>query len=208
MGRPRPGSTSWKRSSPVPCRTRAGLPRSLAPLLGLDGSARYPAQDLTPQQRKTRTFQVLVDQLEGLAQRQPVLVVLEDLHWIDPTTRELFDLVIDRLQRLPALLVVDLSPRAGASLDGLSARHAAHPQPLGPGRGGKIGRCRDWRAGAAGRHGRGDSGANRRRALVRGGADEGRARVRSAGDGGQTGAWCSAAARDPEHAPGLAGSPS
>jgi predicted ATPase/class 3 adenylate cyclase len=82
----------------------------LAPLLGLDGSTRYPAEDLTPQQRKARTLQALVDQLEGLARREPVLVVLEDLHWLDPTTRELFDLVVDRLQRLPVLLAATFRP--------------------------------------------------------------------------------------------------
>ena len=87
-----------------------GAAALLAPLLGLDGAARYPAQDLTPQQRKVSTLQILMDQLEGLARRQPVFVVLEDLHWIDPTTRELFDLVVDRLPGLPVLLVATFRP--------------------------------------------------------------------------------------------------
>ncbi len=90
----------------------------LAPLLGLDGSARYPTQDLTPQQRKARTLQALVDQLEGLARREPVLVLLEDLRWLDPTTRELFDLVVERLQRLPVLLVATFRPELSAPWTG------------------------------------------------------------------------------------------
>ena len=82
----------------------------LAPLLGLDGSVRYPATDLPPQQRKERTLRVLVDQLEGLARRGQVLMVLEDMHWLDPTTRELFDIAVDRLRHLPVLLVATFRP--------------------------------------------------------------------------------------------------
>ena len=61
----------------------------IAALLGIDAGARYPAPDLTPQQRRARTLAVLVEQLLGLARRRPVLMVLEDAHWIDPTTLEL-----------------------------------------------------------------------------------------------------------------------
>ena len=82
----------------------------LAPLLGLDGSVRYPAMDLPPQQRKEQTLRVLVDQLEGLARRGKVLMVLEDMHWLDPTTRELFDIAVDRLRNLPVLLVATFRP--------------------------------------------------------------------------------------------------
>ena len=49
-----------------------------------------------------RTLQALVDQLIGLAGGRPVLFVLEDAHWIDPTTLELLDLCLDRGSALPA----------------------------------------------------------------------------------------------------------
>ena len=61
----------------------------IAALLGVPTGERYPPLDLTPQRQKQRTLEVLVDQLEGLAAEQPVLLVYEDVHWIDPTTLEL-----------------------------------------------------------------------------------------------------------------------
>jgi len=81
-----------------------------AALLSLDGSGRYPALDLTPQAQKARTFQALLQQMEGLAARRPVLMVLEDAHWLDPTTRELFELAVDRIQHRPVLLVATFRP--------------------------------------------------------------------------------------------------
>jgi predicted ATPase len=51
--------------------------------------------NLTPEVQKLRTFEALLGQVIGLAEQRPVLMVLEDAHWIDPTTRELFELVID-----------------------------------------------------------------------------------------------------------------
>jgi class 3 adenylate cyclase/tetratricopeptide (TPR) repeat protein len=81
----------------------------LSELLGLSAPGRE-RPELTPQQRRARTFQALLAQLEGLAARQPVLMVLEDAHWLDPTSLELFGLVVDRIQRLPVLLVVTHRP--------------------------------------------------------------------------------------------------
>jgi predicted ATPase len=49
-------------------------------------------------------------QLEGLAARQPVLVVWEDVHWSDPTTRESLDLLVDRVLRLRVLMILTFRP--------------------------------------------------------------------------------------------------
>jgi predicted ATPase len=49
-------------------------------------------------------------QLEGLARTQPVLMIFEDLHWIDPTSRELLDLILARIDHLPVLLVATFRP--------------------------------------------------------------------------------------------------
>jgi predicted ATPase/class 3 adenylate cyclase len=88
----------------------AGAP-VFADLLAIPSEGRYPPLEITPQQRKARTFAALLAYLEGLAHRQgPVLMVLEDAHWIDPTTLELFELIIERILRLPALLVVTSRP--------------------------------------------------------------------------------------------------
>jgi predicted ATPase/class 3 adenylate cyclase len=81
----------------------------LAELLGLPVECRE-RPELTPQQRRMRTFQAFLAQLEGWAAKQTVLVVLEDAHWLDPTSLELFGLAIKRIQRLPVLLVVTHRP--------------------------------------------------------------------------------------------------
>ena len=57
----------------------------IANLLSVPTGDRYPPLDLTPQKRKEKTLQALLAQLEGLAAREPVLMVFEDVHWIDPT---------------------------------------------------------------------------------------------------------------------------
>jgi tetratricopeptide (TPR) repeat protein len=69
---------------------------------------------MSPQRQKKRTLAMLVDQLAGLAARRPVLVVWEDVHWNDPTSRELLDLIIDRAQSLRALVVITFRPEFAA----------------------------------------------------------------------------------------------
>ena len=81
-----------------------------ATLLSLPFDARYPALDLTPREQKERTILALTDLLGGLAKQRPVLFILEDAHWIDPTTLELFTRTIDQLQRWPILLIVTFRP--------------------------------------------------------------------------------------------------
>jgi DNA-binding winged helix-turn-helix (wHTH) protein/predicted ATPase len=82
----------------------------LADLLSLPDSDQHPLPNLSPQRKKERTLEALVRQLEGLARQQPVMTVFEDAHWIDPTSRELLDLTIDRLRTMPVLLIVTFRP--------------------------------------------------------------------------------------------------
>jgi class 3 adenylate cyclase/predicted ATPase len=82
----------------------------LADLLSLPVSERYPLPNLSPQRKKERTLEALIRQLEGLACRQPIVMVFEDAHWIDPTSRELLDLTVDRVRSLPVLLIVTFRP--------------------------------------------------------------------------------------------------
>lgn len=89
---------------------RATAAPLLADLLGLP-TGRYPALGLTPEQRKERLFETMIEQLELLCGRHPVLIVVEDAHWIDPTTQELLDGMVARLPRLPAMLVLTHRPR-------------------------------------------------------------------------------------------------
>ncbi len=61
-------------------------------------------------QQRRQTFAALLDQLEGLARQQPVLIVCEDMHWADATTLELFDLAVDRIRGLPILVLMTFRP--------------------------------------------------------------------------------------------------
>jgi class 3 adenylate cyclase/tetratricopeptide (TPR) repeat protein len=82
----------------------------LADLLAIPAEGRYPPLDLAPRRRRELTLRTLVDQMVGLAARRPVLIVLEDAHWADPTTLELFGLAIDRARDLPALVSITFRP--------------------------------------------------------------------------------------------------
>ena len=82
----------------------------LADLLSIPTGDRYPPLNLTPQKRKEKTLRALLAQLEGLAARQPVLMVWEDVHWSDPTTRETLDLLIDRMPTLQVLVILTFRP--------------------------------------------------------------------------------------------------
>jgi predicted ATPase len=81
-----------------------------AEMLSLPNNGRYPALDLTPQQRRQRTLEALMSQLAGLASQNPVLMIFEDAHWADATSLELFGRVVDRIQSLQVLLIVTFRP--------------------------------------------------------------------------------------------------
>ena len=81
----------------------------LADLLLLP-TGRYPDVAHHPRRRKEEVFEALRRQFTGLAKTKPVLMTFEDLHWIDPTTLELLDLLIRRIERLPVLLIATSRP--------------------------------------------------------------------------------------------------
>src|SRR4029077_10675776 len=82
----------------------------LADLLSLPASERQPLPNLSPQRKKERTLEALIQQLEGLARRQPVSMCFEAAHWIYPPSRELLDLTVERVRSLPVLLIVTFRP--------------------------------------------------------------------------------------------------
>jgi class 3 adenylate cyclase/predicted ATPase len=81
-----------------------------ADMLSLPNDGRYPALDLEPQQRRERTLGALVSHIEALTRQQPVLMIFEDVHWIDPTSLELVGRVVERIHSLRVLLVVTFRP--------------------------------------------------------------------------------------------------
>jgi class 3 adenylate cyclase/predicted ATPase len=82
----------------------------LAALLSISTGDRYPSLDLAPQEQKDRTLRALIEQLEAHSAQQPVFIVFEDVHWIDPTTTELVDLMVDVIQGLRVLLLITFRP--------------------------------------------------------------------------------------------------
>ncbi len=91
-----------------------------AEMLSLPNDGRYPALALTPEQRRQRTLEALMSQLAGLARQQPVLMILEDAHWVDPTSLEVLGRTVDRIKTLPALLIVTFRPEFNAPWVGQS----------------------------------------------------------------------------------------
>ena len=103
----------------------------LAALLAIPTGERYPPITLTPMQQRRQTLAALLDQLEALAQRQPVLLVFEDVHWADPTSIELLDLMVERTRRLAILTLITFRPEFEPSWAGLANVSALTLQRLG-----------------------------------------------------------------------------
>ena len=107
-----------------------------AEMLSLPNDGRYPALDLAPEERRQRTQEALTAQLAGLTRQRPVLMIVEDAHWVDPTSLEVFGRTVDQIKTLPVLLIVTFrsefnAPWAGRShvtslaLNRLGEREAA-----------------------------------------------------------------------------------
>jgi len=82
----------------------------IAMLVGLEGETRYGDLDLTPQQQRTRTLLALKEQLVGLSRQKPVLFIFEDAHWIDPTTQEYLDILLNAIAGERVLMLVTGRP--------------------------------------------------------------------------------------------------
>ncbi len=92
--------------------------RLVAPLLGLDGEARYGALGLTPAQQRARTMKALTGLLVRQAAEKPVLLVYEDLHWVDPTSQELLDILLDQITDQPVMILATARPTFEYSFGG------------------------------------------------------------------------------------------
>src|SRR5215510_3009489 len=86
----------------------------IAEMLSLPNDGRYPAFELTPQQRRQKTLEALTVQVETLSRQYPVLMIFEDAHWADPTSLESFGRLVDRMRTLRVLLLVTLRPEFDA----------------------------------------------------------------------------------------------
>jgi predicted ATPase len=81
-----------------------------AELLSLPNDGRYPTIDMSPQQRRQRTLEALINQVIALAELSPVMMIVEDIHWVDPTTLEVLGRGIDRIKSVGVLLIMTYRP--------------------------------------------------------------------------------------------------
>jgi len=81
-----------------------------ANLLSLPWEARYGARDMTPQQIRNHTIEALVGQVLSLSRNQPVLFILEDAHWIDPSTEALLTEIIARTADARVMILITYRP--------------------------------------------------------------------------------------------------
>lgn len=91
----------------------AGSPKAnalMAVLLGIDGSARYGKIEATPAQLRAQTMRMLLKHLVDRSEEKPLLLILEDLHWVDPTSLELIQLLLDTLPRRRIMVLATARP--------------------------------------------------------------------------------------------------
>jgi tetratricopeptide (TPR) repeat protein len=82
----------------------------IADLLGLDGRSRYGPLNLTPEAQRSKTMTVLCDWLVRRADEQPQLILIEDVHWVDPTSWELLELLFATIERARILVLMTSRP--------------------------------------------------------------------------------------------------
>jgi|SRR5271166_964081 len=81
-----------------------------AEMLSLANDGRYPALELAPQQRRQKTLEALISQIEAISRQSPVLMIFEDAHWADPSSLEVFGRLVDKIDSLRVLLFVTFRP--------------------------------------------------------------------------------------------------
>jgi class 3 adenylate cyclase/tetratricopeptide (TPR) repeat protein len=101
----------------------------LADLLALPLPERETLEPLDARQKRELLFKMLLVAFEELARRRSLIVVLEDIHWIDPTSLELLGTIVTRLEALPALMVITARPGSDPPWLG---RENVHTFNLGP----------------------------------------------------------------------------
>src|SRR5271167_2541008 len=81
-----------------------------AELLSLPNDGCYPTLGMSSQQRRQRTLESLTTQTVALAEQTPLLMIFEDVHWIDPTSLEALGRGIDRIKSVGVLLIITYRP--------------------------------------------------------------------------------------------------
>lgn len=99
---------------------------------------RYPKLNLSPRRKKEETLDAWVDRLDLISKREPGLMVVEDAHWIDPTSQELLGLIVQRIKSLPVLLIITYRPEYEFPWEGSSGVTNFSLNRLGPQEGAQL----------------------------------------------------------------------
>lgn len=92
----------------------------LAELLSIPAADRYPRQELTPQGKKNQTLSAIIDLLGEMAKASPVLMIIEDAQWLDPTSLELLEDLISWTESARAMTILTFRPEFSAPWVGQS----------------------------------------------------------------------------------------
>lgn len=112
----------------------------LAALLSIPLEGRYPPPNVSPQLQKQRTFDILLEVLFDAARRQPVILAIEDLHWVDPSTLEFLKLAAERVAAVRLFVVLSFRPGFAPPFDGEGVIRVSL-RPLGKGQAERLARC-------------------------------------------------------------------
>jgi predicted ATPase/class 3 adenylate cyclase len=108
----------------------------LAPLLAIPMGARYPALEIPEEERRKRMLRAIGDILVALSGQNSVLLLAEDLHWVDPTTQELLGQLVEQIREHPILGLFTFRPeyespwRVDAHVTLLTLNHMTRPECL------------------------------------------------------------------------------
>jgi class 3 adenylate cyclase/tetratricopeptide (TPR) repeat protein len=82
----------------------------VADLLSLPVDTGFGIGELAPQEKREKLLAAWVSRIEVLSQKAPVFILIDDAHWIDPTTQELLDLFLTKIDRMPVLAITTCRP--------------------------------------------------------------------------------------------------
>jgi predicted ATPase len=86
----------------------------LGALLSIPAAEQSASSAMSPQRQKERTFELLLRCMEAKPPGAPLLIVFEDVHWVDPTTKEFLTLLIERVRDMRAVVVLTFRPDMSA----------------------------------------------------------------------------------------------
>jgi class 3 adenylate cyclase/tetratricopeptide (TPR) repeat protein len=94
---------------------KEGVPL-VASLLSIPFEEHYPSLAMPAARQRAETLELLVGQILGLARDKPVLLTVEDVHWIDPSTEEILTRLLDRVQQHKVMVLVTARPDSASRL--------------------------------------------------------------------------------------------